>query len=486
MIYIIVGLFVSVFNGTVQAGNCDPDSLQEITISGTISIENTGTNTRYYLETDTAVYILNFGPWWYQPSTGDAVKPEDGIYVEISGGINPTNPGIFPVIIVYEIDGEFWRNPYDPLWNHFNDQFSSNSETFHQGIACGWPDSNITIETFTGIVMIDTTLVFFHYFLDTDMDGLPDYRLNFGPPWYEPPGNVSLPEEGDFIAVEGGIVHLSMYPIIIVFTIDGQLWRDSTGFGSEWIGQWMHGNHNTNLTIWSPFDTMNQICYQAGWHHNGLPGSMYCQMLELHHQNLFIHQHHNAFAGFEIACFNQNREKYMNDNQYPNGMQFNNQIRIQFHYTKTQMERYQIRNKDQIRLHYWDRATGLWVEETSIDVDTINQVVTLFTNTLKSFYLLNAEIETGIQTPVTTTENWFNVHPNPVNDGITIEFTSASNKITISLLDGGGQVVSARQMTGIPKYGTVYLSTTGLSSGLYYLRIASGTRMQSLPIAIQQ
>ena len=468
-----------------QTGNCDPDSLQEITVSGIVSIEVTGVHAKYYLVTDSDTYILNFGPWWYQPAVGNAIKPEEGSSVTIFGGLNTTNPGVYPVLVVYEIDGLFWRNPYDPSWNQFNDDFSPDPETFAEGIACGWPDCNVTTETYAGIVMVDTTMVFYHYFLDTDLDGLPDYRLNFGPPWYDPPGEVILPADGDYITVEGAIVHVTVYPIVIVFTLNGELWRDDSGFGPGSLGKWMHGNQNASVTIQNPFDGQSQIRFEDGWHGNGLPASMYCQMLEWHHQNLYQHEAHHAFAGFEVACFNQNRENLMHTQQHQHGMAFGNAVSLQFHYTQAQMDRYRIRNQDRIRLHYWDRQTSTWVEETAIAVDTLQHLITLETESLQAFYLLSAEQTTGIQTPISTGQ-WFRLRPNPADVGITVDFTRDAGEVTITLTDARGRTVSAQHLTGVSAGYTYDMKTTHMAPGLYYLSLSTGSGTESLPVAVQR
>lgn len=475
---------LSAANG--QAGNCDPDSLQEITISGTVSIAATGENAKYFLATETETYILNFGPWWYQPATGDALRPGEGSYIQIYGGLNTTNPGTYPVIVVYEIDGMFWRNPFDPGWNHFNNDYSPDPATFDQGIACGWPDCNVTTSVYTGMVMIDTTLVFYHYFLDTDLDGLPDYRLNFGPPWYEPPGDVNLPEAGDFVMIEGGVVHVNVYPIIIVFTIDGETWRDESGFGPGDMGKWMHGNQNAGMTIQSPFDARSRIQLQDGWHGNGLPASMFCQLLELHHQNMFQHENMHAFAGFQVACFNGQRENLMNTQQFQHGMTFKNQVQLQLHFTQAQMDRYRIRNRDRIRLHYWDRQTATWMEEGGLIVDTTNHIVTLYTESLQAWYLLSAEQTTGESTPVHFPASSFLLTPNPADLGITLEFTVPLGHAEITLVNAEGRVVSAQRVSDLAIGSSVFLSTTGWPPGLYYLRLSNGNRVEGRPVAIQR
>lgn len=73
------------------------------------------------------------------------------------------------------------------------------------------------------------------YFLDVDEDRLPDYRLSFGPPWYNPPGPVRRPDNGDNVTIVGGLLTYADPPTVVVFMINGAPWRDIRGGG--------HGGH---------------------------------------------------------------------------------------------------------------------------------------------------------------------------------------------------------------------------------------------------
>lgn len=65
------------------------------------------------------------------------------------------------------------------------------------------------------------------YFLDVDDDGVADYMLNFGPPWYEPASGATRPEHGDFIEITGGLMSYGETPIIVVYMINGLAWQNS-------------------------------------------------------------------------------------------------------------------------------------------------------------------------------------------------------------------------------------------------------------------
>ncbi len=64
------------------------------------------------------------------------------------------------------------------------------------------------------------------YYLDTDGNGEADYRLNFGPPGYDPGSGAERPEDGDWITITGGLMEMSTPDMIIVYEINGLWWRD--------------------------------------------------------------------------------------------------------------------------------------------------------------------------------------------------------------------------------------------------------------------
>ncbi|NIT51174.1 MAG: hypothetical protein GWO41_00025, partial [candidate division Zixibacteria bacterium] len=96
-------------------GYCNPDSLIPVTVSGTAIVDSSFMSPAYYLDEDgdgQADYHLNFGPWWYTPDSSNATRPNDGDFITIYGGQHDSLMGNLPVIIVYEINGLFWRDPY--------------------------------------------------------------------------------------------------------------------------------------------------------------------------------------------------------------------------------------------------------------------------------------------------------------------------------------------------------------------------------------
>jgi hypothetical protein len=90
------------------------------------------------------------------------------------------------------------------------------------------PDSLTVVELAgTAIVVTDTLHPMrVAYFLDVDGDGTADFRLSFGPPWYNPPSQASRPANGDEITIVGGLLTHTTPPVVVVFEINGLFWRD--------------------------------------------------------------------------------------------------------------------------------------------------------------------------------------------------------------------------------------------------------------------
>jgi hypothetical protein len=98
-------------------GGCpNPDSLTLIEAAGGVITRDVMGMTMYYLDTNydqTPEYMLNFGAPSYDPGNG-AHRPNAGDTVDIVGGLMQCGM-MGEVIIVYEINGQFWRDPGDTI-----------------------------------------------------------------------------------------------------------------------------------------------------------------------------------------------------------------------------------------------------------------------------------------------------------------------------------------------------------------------------------
>jgi len=114
-----------------HGGHHNPDSLEIVTVPGYAIVDSSFMHPMYYLdENNDGVedYHLNFGPYWYELDSSNATRPNDGDFISITGGLDDSNMMNTPTIVVYEINGEFWRDPYNPFWNNMG----------HHGANGGW------------------------------------------------------------------------------------------------------------------------------------------------------------------------------------------------------------------------------------------------------------------------------------------------------------------------------------------------------------
>ncbi|NIR52579.1 hypothetical protein GWO43_28725, partial [candidate division KSB1 bacterium] len=87
-----------------------------------------------------------------------------------------------------------------------------------------WPAGLQTI-TVSGQAKVDSSHFHPIYFLDEGNDETVDYQLGFGPYWYQPESGATRPQDGAKVTVTGGLVENHIPPLIVVFEIDGLVWR---------------------------------------------------------------------------------------------------------------------------------------------------------------------------------------------------------------------------------------------------------------------
>lgn len=89
-------------------------------------------------------------------------------------------------------------------------------------------DSMMVIDL-TGWAIVEADSMHTHYFLDNNGDDIADYRLLFGPDWYDPGNGAQRPADGDSIWIAGGLMGYSVPQPVVVNEINGLFWRDAGG-----------------------------------------------------------------------------------------------------------------------------------------------------------------------------------------------------------------------------------------------------------------
>ncbi len=483
-------------------GHFHSDSLQNITVSGTAIVDSSLMHALYYLDSDgdgRADYKLNFGPWWYKPDSGTVSRPIHGESILIEGGLFDEDPHDMQGIVVYKINDLLWRNPSEPTWNmmggHQNEMGHHNS----MGFAFGWRHDSLRTVELSGSVLADSTFIFTRFYLDTNADSLPDYFLNFGPPWYRPENNTPRPENGDFVRINGGLINTHDIPMLIVYTLNNRTWLDSSALGNHFGGGWIYNNMSEGRYFYSPFDSLDGMYVRPGWAggmehgHNGMMSdSLFCQILEVFPQNLPNHDEFHVLAGYEIAMFNGSGSNYMwMDGTNGGHMNMSSEVDYTLHYTDIQLRGEQL-NENSIVIKYWDDLDNNWISVPTAVLNTDLNTITFSSKEVSNYMILSGTpLVTSIgpeQEPNVENFTLSQNYPNPFGKTTAagssartiIRYTIGNNlppvaKATLTVYNALGQKVAvlAHGKASSGEYRVIF-NGKGLSTGVYYYELKIG------------
>lgn len=470
-------------------GNFNPDSLEIATLTGTVIVDSTNIHTMYLIDTnddDTPDYLLNFGPYWYSPDSSSAQRPTQGETVTIKGIVMPGGMYAAQSVIVLDINGNYWRDPFDSFWDNMGS--SSYMGRFGQGrcsgYAFGWMHDSLSTVSISGSVIIDTTFMYYHYYLDVNGDGMPDYFLNFGPPWFAASSGITRPNEGDNVSLTGSEITTGGMPMIIIFSLDGKQWRDSTAFDNG-FGGWYSTSSGNPGRFHSPFDSSNWFEMTPGWggmgmHGGGMfPDSLYCQILEITPFGIPNSSGQNSFAGFEIGMFNSSGSNMMWSGGKGGGnMMFNSSSNFNFHYTDEQLKLVGA-DKNSISVKYWSDQTSEWITINNAVIDQSSNTVSFSTNDVSNYFILTTDNTTGLSDNSIEPPSSFYLgqnFPNPFNPSTTIRFNlEKSGFVTLNVYDVLGNLVN-NLVNGYKSAGSysIHFQANNLPSGIYFYRIKTG------------
>ncbi|PKL89515.1 MAG: hypothetical protein CVV23_04685 [Ignavibacteriae bacterium HGW-Ignavibacteriae-2] len=480
-------------------GHFNPDSLFEISISGAAVVDTNYSHPIYYLDENndgTVDYKLNFGPFWYQPDSSNAVRPINGEVITIFGGEHQSSMDI-SVIVVYEINGEFWRSPFEPFWNNFTGRHDFGRDRRHdyKGFARGWRNDSLSTVTLTGAVLVDTTFYMNHYYLDINEDGLPDYFLNFGPFWYEPASGALRPLEGDVITVTGGLIDRDTNDVIIVYELNGLIWSDPSRFGRNLSGGWIHKNMRSSFQCVNPFDAGDNLILQPGWNSMGHMGGMmmedsiYCQLLELYPGNMPNSGGEKVFSGYEIAMFNSERSNkfWLNDGRQR--ISFGSKLKYRLHYTDAQLKAYGV-EENNITVKSWDEQSNQWVALNNVAYDYSTNTVEFEDSQASSYLILSVEKITEVDNNGENNliKNFVlqQNYPNPFNpkSNINYQISNTSNvKLTVYDVLGKEISVLTNKIQSPGNYQVVF-DGSKLSSGTYFCRLQTNQHVRTIKMTL--
>ena len=489
LITLIIASYTTTFAGD---GHFHPDSLQNISVSGTAIVDSSKMHPVYYLDSNgdaQANYHLNFGPYWYQPDSSNAVRPVDGQQITIVGGVCDGENGDLQTIVVYEIDNAFWRNPAEPGWNMMGGHQNNMGHHNGMGYAFGWMHDSLRTISVSGNVLADTTFIYTNYYLDINSDSLPDYYLNFGPPWFEPENGTARPAAGESVLLSGGLLNNHDIPMLVVYTVNGQTWRDSSAFGTHFGGGWMVNSMSEGRYFHSPFDSLDGMFVHPGWQggtghgHNGMMSdSLFCQILEVFPQNIPGRSEEHVLSGYEIGMFNPDGSNNMwMDGMNGGHMNMNSNVDYTLHYTDIQLNGERI-NEATIEAKYWDDGSNKWIAIPNAQLDQASNTVTFSSSEVSNYVILSGQQSvTALDNPKSLIARGFLLEqnfPNPFNPTTVIGYQlSTASRIQIVIYNALGQKVKSLVNT-VQNAGPhrVEFDAGTLPSGTYYYELKVGSQ----------
>lgn len=493
LLYTVLAAVLPIFSLTAQMGGgggfINPDSIEVVTKSGTAIVDTTGMmHTMYYLDENNdgePDYLLNFGPFWYEPDSSNAVRPENGDQITIEGGL-VTNMMGYGMIIVYEINGEFWRDPFDSFWNFMG--YYSHGGNGCGGSGFGWMVDSLQTVEISGTAIVDSTFMMAMYYLDENNDSIPDYLLNFGPWWYEPSSGAVRPSNGDQITIVGGKLDREFLPMVVVYEINGLQWIDSTLFCQGFGGNWIHRNMTDPVIVKTAFDNSDLMQINPNWWHMGGPGgggmmadSMFCQIFETSYEQLPGLENESAFAAYEIDMYLPNgMNGTHNGGNCGYGMELNSDVNYQLHYNDIQAAGLNI-DESTIQVKYYNAENLTWNTYTGAVVDPVNNTVTFTSPAVHNFVILTADQAASVNSMGNNSPAGFNLdqnYPNPFNPSTIISFgIEKKSNVTISVYNVLGQKIETL-VNGDFTAGkhSVSFNAENLSSGVYFYELKAGSQ----------
>ncbi len=485
----ILGVMVLLVAGSVFAQGAHhgdahhglwPDSLETITVTGTVLVDSSFFHPIYYLDEngdEVADFRLAFGPWWYEPESG-ATRPADGETVTLVGALQ--NHMVPPTLIVFEINGLIWREPVQYGMHGWNGDFF-------------WDDQGDTL-TVTGVVMVDTTYFYDHYFLDVDHDSIPEYKLGFGPPWYEPESGATRPEDGETVTVFGRVHNMPGIDMLSVYIINGLEWRPLDQ-PAPWAGVWMYMGHEDTVFVYCVNDSANRVGFPPGHMGHGMgmmwPDSSFVQFWQIHPDSLPGNHDDEHFMGFYLNAHDPFGMGMMDGRFGGHGgmMRFQKEHQFQFHYYDEDLEEMGL-SEDGMKMRYWDEEMKQWLDVSGVSINTESNTITFTTLDLSNYYALAAPTSvTGIEeSESNATPDDFVLrqnYPNPFNPSTNIQFElPTESHVQLSVYNLLGQRIAV--LLDENKVAGVYTvqwngkddSGRPVSSGIYLVKLEAGNQIK--------
>jgi len=325
-----------------------------------------------------------------------------------------------------------------------------------------------------------------------DNDSLAEYKLGFGPSWYEPASGATRPQAGETVTVFGLVRNMMGIDLLSVYKINGLEWRPLNQ-PAPWAGGWIGRNHSDTSFAYCVTDSANWIGFAPGHMGMGMmwPSSMFVQFWEIHPDSLPGMHNGEHFKGYFMNAQDPSGMGMM-DGRFGGRhgmMQFQREQQFQFHYYDDELEDMGLA-EDGMMVKFWDENSQQWRTVTSVSVDQQSNTVTFKSSNLSNYYTLSAPTSvTGVEESAGETAPAAFVlaqnYPNPFNPSTTIQFKlPVQSQVQLSIYNLLGQRIAV--LLDENKSAGVYTvqwnaqddSGRPVSSGIYLIRLDARNQTQ--------
>lgn len=354
-----------------------------------------------------------------------------------------------------------------------------------------------SLYTVNGKVIVDTSFSTHNYmnnmrpanyYLDTVGNGSKNYQLFFGPYWYKPKNGTVKPIDGQSVTLKGIKIATMTPPMLSIYIIGGNLWRDTVGV-APWSGGWIHRTDTDSTNIFCPTDSVSFMHLSPNSMGTGMmgggmnwPDSIFCQFEEMLPDSMPSITKGKSLAGIHLDMFNPTGQTMMQPGSMNNGMmQMTKPVKMVFHISQDSLNSKSL-TMNQLSCQYMDNS-GNWNTATGTTVNATANTITISQSNLYSYYVIVPTTTTGINNEKNSIPDNYELaqnYPNPFNPSTVIKYSLPSeSKVIVKIYDVLGKEV-AELVNNVQAAGVhaVNFNATKLTSGIYFYSISAGNFRQ--------
>ena len=331
------------------------------------------------------------------------------------------------------------------------------------------------------------------YYLDTVGNGSKNYQLFFGPYWYEPANGTLKPTDGQTVTIKGIKMTTIDPPMLSVYIIDGNLWRDTIGV-EPWSGGWIHRTDTDSTNVFCPTDSISFMHLSPNSMGMGMmgggmqwPDSIFAQFEEMIPDSIPNNLNNHSLIGFHLDIFNPSGQTMMQPGSMYNGtMGMQQPVKLVFHIPADSLSTRGI-TMSQVICRYMDN-NGNW-NNVSGQINSSNNTITISSSQLYSFYTIESSSATAVdKTKNELPEKYIleQNYPNPFNPSTTIKYSiPVGGLVTLKVYSIIGKevrtLVSSEQSAGTH---TVNFDASDLASGIYLYTLTANSFIQTKKLVL--